>query len=100
MKIENIELLELFSQTICSATDNQIERENGLQASQKSTLAEQLGSCDNILANMAKRLENHGEQNLAATLRLLEVSLNDEKLWASFEPEQHGRLLDYVYPVV
>jgi hypothetical protein len=100
MQIENIELIELFMETICDASEEAKQHPASRAATQITTLAQQLGSNHVVMENLADQYENGGEIKLALATRRLVNALANQNLMSSSEHESHKRILDYVYPVV
>ena len=100
MRIENIELLELFLETVCAVSEDQSKHTVTREINQTTTLAQQLGNSVSLMENLAGHYEHHGESELALAAQRLANALANDDLLSSPELEVHERLLDYVYPVV
>ena len=97
MKIENIELFELFMKSVCEATE---VKPLTIAVSSSSTLSQQLDGNASLMQSISERYNGLAEFSLAQVTRQLERALQDEVIFESHEDKTPGRLLDYVYPVV
>jgi len=100
VQIENIELLELFMETVCDVPEEHAQSSTTQAATQISTLAQQLGNNRSLMANLAESYAINGEEKLARATRQLVNALEDESLLSPPEQDAHTRLVKYVYPVV
>lgn len=101
MKIENIELLEVFIGTVCDVAEAQPFDPLSLPyPAGSSTLAQLQGDAENPLLNLAQRYDDLGNSSLAQATRQIAEILNTHSLISDNKADTPGRLLDYVYPVV
>lgn len=100
MQIENIELIELFMETVCDVTE-EVKQHSTIRAATKTiTLTQQLGGKLDVMEALADQYENGGEIKLALATRRLANALRNPDLLLPVEQESHTRILEYVYPVV
>ena len=97
MQIENIELLELFMETVCDAV---ALKPSEMPDSVCHSLSGLLSGNATLMQSVADHYVNIGEPDLARVAKQLEAALQDVDLFTSKENEPPSRLLDYVYPVV
>jgi len=97
VQIENIELLQLFMESVCDAV---ALNPSVMPDSVCSSMAELLKGNATLMQAVARHYENIGEPGLARVTQQIENALQDANLLVSKADETPGRLLDYVYPVV
>ncbi len=109
MRIKDIELLELFLETVCEASESQSQDDDagttaltvpGPEANRACSMEQQLGNRANLMEQLADRYAASGQSKLALATRRLARALEEDHLLSSDDGDRHQRLLDYVYPVV
>lgn len=101
VKIEGIELLEIFLDTVCHVAEVHDTDQLPLPSrGYRTTLADLQGNAESIIINLAERYQTLDDSSLAQATRQLADVMNRNTLMSRDETEGPGRCLDYVYPVV